>query len=93
MLYLSTILALKKEKRHSSTNGKFSLITLRRILRIVPWTYKMLWKVLEIRQIVLMSRKMTWKFSVDSGFSNMLEYFEYGKNRKPGNAESEQKAF
>ena len=30
-----------------------------------------------------------WKFSVVSGFSNML----YGKKRKPGNAGNQQKAF
>ena len=33
--------------------------------------------------------KRLWKFSVVSGFLNML----YGKKRKPGNAESQQKAF
>ena len=67
---------------------RFTLITLNNTLTVVPWTHKVLRKVLQITSILLIPQKINLsRFSVHSGFSNMY----MTKNENPETSEIDRK--
>ena len=58
-------------------------------MRVMPWTEKMLRKVLKIDEVLTPRKVYLLKLSVISGFSNTL----YDKNAKKAGTGNEQKTF